>query len=99
MTWEMTTKDGAPASITPIDSKEVKALSEAMKLVWGKEPNFFRIGGSVPIVSEMERILGVVSVLTGFGLPDDSIHSPNEKLSLGTWYRGIDTLIHFILNL
>jgi len=99
VTWEMGSKDGAPASITPIDSKEVGALFDALKLVWGKEPNFFRIGGSVPIVAEMERILGAVSVLTGFGLPDDNIHSPNEKLSLETWYRGIDTLIHFLYNL
>jgi len=99
VTWDLFASGGAPASITPIDTKEVLALSKALKTVWGKEPNFFRIGGSVPIVAEMERILGVVSVLTGFGLPDDSIHSPNEKLSLQTWYRGIDTLIHFIFNL
>jgi acetylornithine deacetylase/succinyl-diaminopimelate desuccinylase-like protein len=99
VTWKMNTTGGAPASIVPIDSEEVKALSDAMKTIWGKQPLFFRVGGSVPIVAEMERILGVVSVLTGFGLPDDNIHSPNEKLSLETWYRGIDTLIHFIYNL
>jgi len=99
VTWKMNTRGGAPASTVPIDSEEVKALSDAMKTVWGKQPLFFRVGGSVPIVAEMERILGVVSVLTGFGLPDDNIHSPNEKLSLETWYRGIDTLIHFIYNL
>ena len=99
VTWKIIEHEGGGASIIPTDSKEVKALSDAMKTVWGKEPNFFRIGGSIPIVAEMERILGVVTVLTGFGLPDDSIHSPNEKLSLETWYRGIDTLIHFIYNL
>ncbi len=99
VTWKLHKGGGAVATITPIDSKEVLALSAAMKTVWGKEPNFFRIGGSIPIVADMERILGVVSVLTGFGLPDDNIHSPNEKLSLETWYRGIDTLIHFIFNL
>jgi acetylornithine deacetylase/succinyl-diaminopimelate desuccinylase-like protein len=43
----------------------------------------------------MQQVLGVDSVLTGFGLPDDRIHSPNEQLHLPTWYRGIEALIHF----
>jgi acetylornithine deacetylase/succinyl-diaminopimelate desuccinylase-like protein len=47
----------------------------------------------------MQRILGVDSVLTGFGLPGDNIHAPNEHLHLNTWYRGIDALIHFLFNL
>jgi acetylornithine deacetylase/succinyl-diaminopimelate desuccinylase-like protein len=47
----------------------------------------------------MQEILGAESVLTGFSRPDDNIHSPNEKLHLETWYKGIDSLIHFVYNL
>jgi len=52
----------------------------------------------VPIVADMQRILNAPSVLTGFGLPDDAIHGPNERLHLPTWYRGIEALIHFLYN-
>jgi len=70
-----------------------------METVWGKRPVFKREGGSVPVVTQFQRILGVESVNTGFALPDDNMHSPNEKMHLPTWYRGIDTFIHFIFNL
>jgi acetylornithine deacetylase/succinyl-diaminopimelate desuccinylase-like protein len=53
----------------------------------------------VPVVTQFQRILGVESVNTGFALPDDNMHSPNEKMHLPTWYRGIDTFIHFFYNL
>ena len=66
--------------------------------MWGIRPVLKREGGSVPVVGDMQRILSVDSVLTGFGLPDDNLHAPNEKLHLPTWYRGIDTFIHFLYN-
>jgi len=50
-------------------------------------------------VAQMQRVLGIESVVAGFGLPDDNVHAPNEKLHLPTWYRGIEALIHFFLNL
>jgi len=49
-------------------------------------------------VADMQKILGIDSVLTGFGLPDDRIHSPNEKLDLPTWRKGVRALIHFFYN-
>ena len=70
-----------------------------METVWGKRPVFKREGGSVPVVTQFQQILGVESVNTGFGLPDDNMHSPNEKMHLPTWRRGIDALIHFFFNL
>ncbi len=97
--WEMIDLSGAPASVTDRDLPAVKALYDALQTVWGKEPVYRREGGSVPVTAEMEEILGLESVLTGFGLPEDNIHAPNEKLHLPTWYRGIDTLIHFFYNL
>lgn len=90
---------GCPASISDRNSSYVKAMEEAMEAVWNRKPLFKREGGSVPVVGEFQEILGVESVNTGFALPNDNMHSPNEKLHLPTWYRGIDALINFFLNL
>jgi len=75
-----------------------KALAAAFEEVWGTSPAFKREGGSVPVVADMQDILGIDSVLTGFGLPDDRIHSPNEKLDLPTWKKGVHALIYFFFN-
>ena len=99
ITWEVEQMAGGPASITPRDSIGVKALAKAMQQVWGVEPVYKREGGSVPVVAQMSQILGVDSVMTGFGLPNDNLHAPNEKLTLAPWYNGIDTLIYFFHNL
>ena len=56
-------------------------------------------GGSVPVVGDIQKLLGADTVLTGFGLPDDRIHSPNERLHLPTWYKGIEALVHFFYNM
>jgi len=90
---------GGPASISDRHSPGVEAMSRAMEQVWGMRPIFRREGGSVPVVAQFQQLLGIESVNAGFGLPDDNFHSPNEKLHLPTWYRGIDTLIHFLYNL
>jgi acetylornithine deacetylase/succinyl-diaminopimelate desuccinylase-like protein len=97
--WELDKLSGAPASISDIKQPAVKALEAAMQTVWGVRPFFKREGGSIPVVGQMQAILGIESVLTGFGLPDDNLHAPNEKLHLPTWRRGIDTLINFFFNL
>lgn len=97
--WEIKVEHGGNPSISKRDGVGVKAMSNAMSTVWGTPPLFKREGGSIPVVGEMQKILGIESVLTGFGLPDDRIHSPNEKQDLPTWYRGIDALIHFFYNL
>jgi acetylornithine deacetylase/succinyl-diaminopimelate desuccinylase-like protein len=97
--WELTVMAGGPASVTDINQPGTRALARSMQAVWGKAPVFKREGGSIPVVSDMQNILGIDSVLTGFGLPDDNLHAPNEKLHLPTWYRGIDALIHFFYNL
>lgn len=97
--WEITKMNGSPACFADRDSKATQALALALEKVWGKKPVYKREGGSVPIVSDMQEILDVQSVLTGFGLPDDNIHAPNEKLHLPTWFLGIDALIHFFYTL
>ncbi len=93
--WEVIEHAGNPASITNLDIPAVKALQQALEQVWGVPPVFRREGGSVPVVAEMQKLLGVESALTGFGLPDDNLHAPNEKIHLPTFYKGIDALIWF----
>lgn len=97
--WEVIPMHGGHPSISDRDLPATKALAKALETVWGRAPVFKREGGSVPVVGDMQRILGVDSVLTGFGLPDDNIHSPNERLDLETWYKGIMALVHFFYNL
>ena len=97
--WELDKFSGSPASISDLNQPGARALGTALEQVWGVQPLFRREGGSIPVVGQMQTILGIESVLTGFGLPDDNLHAPNEKMHLPTWYRGIDALIHFFFNL
>ena len=96
--WELLSLHNAGAAITDVNSAGVKAMDEALKTVWGKRPLYRREGGSIGVVVQLQEYAGVESVLTGFGLPEDNIHSPNEKLHLPTWHKGIDALVHFFHN-
>lgn len=73
----------------------VQAMAKAFERVFGTPPGWLRGGGSVGVVAEFQSVLGVPVVLTGFGLPDDNTHAPNEKLHLPNFYRGIESLIHY----
>lgn len=86
---------GGEAAVTPTDSVAYKAASKAMEKTFGKTPIPLRTGGSIPIVTMFERVLGIKSVLFGFGLDSDAIHSPNEKFGLFNYYKGIETLPYF----
>jgi acetylornithine deacetylase/succinyl-diaminopimelate desuccinylase-like protein len=97
--WELTTFGGGPPCFTERDLPATRALVQALESVWGKSVVYKREGGSIPVVAGVRSILGVSSVLTGFGLPDDNAHAPNEKLDLPTWYRGIEALIQFFFNM
>jgi len=97
--WSLIPMHGGPASISDRNSVYIKALERALETVWHTQPVYKREGGSVPVVLDFQQILGVETVNTGFSMPDDNMHSPNEKLHLPTWYRGIDSFIHFYFNL
>jgi acetylornithine deacetylase/succinyl-diaminopimelate desuccinylase-like protein len=99
ITWILIPMHGGPASISDRNSRYIKALVRALETVWQKAPVYKREGGSVPVVLDFQQILGVETVNTGFSMADDNMHSPNEKLHLPTWYRGIDAFIHFFFNL
>ncbi|MBT8190074.1 MAG: dipeptidase [Saprospiraceae bacterium] len=82
---------GFPA-VTPTDTVEYKAAHKAMEATFGKTPIPLRSGGSIPIVAMFEEVFGVKSVLMGFGLDSDSIHSPNEHYGIFNYYKGIETI-------
>ncbi len=85
------TLHGGKPAITPIESPGVKAAIIALTKAFGKTPLYQREGGSIPIVVQFEEILGISTVLLGFGLPDENSHSPNEFLNLDNFYGGIRT--------
>jgi acetylornithine deacetylase/succinyl-diaminopimelate desuccinylase-like protein len=94
--WELIKMTGGPATVTDRNIPGVIAMSKALEATWGMPPLFRREGGSVPVVAQMQKYLGIESVLTGFGLPDDNLHAPNEKIHLPTFFRGIDAIIRFL---
>ncbi len=85
---------GAPY-VTPTDLPAYRAAEKAVEETFGKKPLPFYSGGSIPIISGFENILGIKSVLMGFGLDIDAIHSPNESYGLDNFYKGIQTIVKF----
>ncbi|MFZ1750909.1 MAG: dipeptidase [Saprospiraceae bacterium] len=86
---------GGEAAVTPSDTAEYKAAALAMRDTYGKDPIPVRGGGSIPIVALFEEVLKVKTVLMGFGLDSDDIHSPNEHYGLFNFYKGIETIPYF----
>lgn len=92
---KVTPHHGGSPAVVPIDSIEYKASYQAMEKTFGKAPIPQRAGGSIPIVALFEKVLGVKSVLMGFGLDSDDIHSPDEHFGLFNYYKGIETIPYF----
>ena len=86
---------GGEAYVSPLDMPAYKAAEKAYETTFGKRPIPTRSGGSIPIVSGFERILGTKSILMGFGLGEDAIHSPNENYKLEHFFKGIETIPYF----
>lgn len=95
---KVTPHHGGEPAVTPIDSLEYKAASLAMEESYGKKPIPMRSGGSIPIVALFEKVLGLKTILMGFGLDSDAIHSPNEHYGLFNYYKGIETIPLFYKN-
>jgi acetylornithine deacetylase/succinyl-diaminopimelate desuccinylase-like protein len=94
---KVTPHHGGKAAVTPTDTIEYKAASKAMSKSFGKAPLPQRSGGSIPIVALFESILGIKTVLLGFGLDSDDIHSPNEHYGLFNFYKGIETIPYYYM--
>ena len=86
---------GGEPVVTPTDSIAYKAAAKAMETTFGKKPIPTRGGGSIPIVALFEKELGLKSVLMGFGLDSDALHSPNEHYGIENYYKGIETIPYF----
>jgi acetylornithine deacetylase/succinyl-diaminopimelate desuccinylase-like protein len=84
------------ACLIPVNNPYVQAATRALHEVWGKDTVFIRSGGSIPIVGDFARHLGLPSVMMGFGLPDDNLHAPNEKFHIKNLELGIVSLIRFL---
>jgi acetylornithine deacetylase/succinyl-diaminopimelate desuccinylase-like protein len=97
--WELKMMTSDPASLTDMDFYGTRCFAQAIGEIWRIPPVYQRGGGSIPIVSHMQKILGLESVLSGFSLPEDNIHSPNERLDLDVFKKGIDTTIHFLYSI
>lgn len=96
VTYNLQAVGAAPASVTDLSDPAVAAAVVACKETFGVEPVFMREGGSIPVVSEFQAILGVETILLGFGLAGDNIHAPNERFYLPNYYNGIETTIRFL---
>ena len=79
-----------------VDNPYIQAATTALREVWGQETVFIRSGGSIPVVGDFDRNLGIPSVMMGFGLPDDNIHAPNEKFCLKNFELGIESVVRFL---
>jgi acetylornithine deacetylase/succinyl-diaminopimelate desuccinylase-like protein len=89
---------GAPAYLADSNTPGLSKFIEVLKATWGVQPLMKREGGSIPVATAMQQILGIDSIITGFGLPDDKIHSPNERMHLPTHHKGVEALIRFFLS-
>jgi acetylornithine deacetylase/succinyl-diaminopimelate desuccinylase-like protein len=83
---------GAPA-LTELDSPPVRLAARALEEAFGKAPRFHRMGGSIPVVAELEKRLGLKSVLVGFASPNGNFHAPNEWMPLDNYRGGMDALV------
>ncbi|MGO4882074.1 MAG: dipeptidase [Bryobacteraceae bacterium] len=96
VTAELKLIHAAPPSLVNPDNPFIHAAAAAMSEIFGKPTVYIRSGGSIPIVAAFEASLGIPSVMMGFGLPDDNLHAPNEKLHLPNFYRGIEAVARYL---
>jgi len=92
---ELRVLSAGPAIMVDPNHPAIQTAARAFSEMFGKPTVFTRSGGSIPVVGDFANHLGIPSILMGFGLPDDCLHSPNEKYCLANYYRGIMTIAHF----
>jgi acetylornithine deacetylase/succinyl-diaminopimelate desuccinylase-like protein len=92
---EVRVLSAGPGLMVNTDHGAIRVAAKAFSDIFGKPTVFTRSGGSIPIVGDFATHLGIPTILMGFGLPDDGLHSPNEKYKIRNYYDGIRTLAHF----
>lgn len=95
VTVKVTPSHGGQGYVCPIDQPAYQAAEKAVGIAFGKKPLAVRRGGSIPIISTFEQVLGIKTVLMGFGLEQNAIHSPNESCRLDFFYKGIESVAEF----
>lgn len=99
ITWSLNPfRGGGAAVLTDPDTPHARKLAAALETTWNHPVAYRREGGSINVVTDMKEILGADTILSGFGLPDDRIHSPNERLHLPTWRRGSEALLRYLFS-
>lgn len=93
---EVRVLSGAPGLVVNPDHPAIRVAAQAFGAVFGKKTVFVRSGGSIPIVGDFANHLGIPTILMGFGLPDDGLHSPNEKYKIENYFLGIRTVARFL---
>jgi acetylornithine deacetylase/succinyl-diaminopimelate desuccinylase-like protein len=92
---EVKVLSAAPAVMVNPDHPAIDTAAKAFSDILKRDTVFIRSGGSIPIVGDFAKNLGIPTILMGFGLPDDGLHSPNEKYKIDNYYTGIMTISHF----
>ncbi len=98
VTVKVTNLHGGRPYVSPVDSPAYRAAAMALETTFGKRPIPVRSGGSIPVIAAFEKTLGIKSILMGFGLSDDAIHSPNENFPLENLFKGIESVSYFYQN-
>jgi acetylornithine deacetylase/succinyl-diaminopimelate desuccinylase-like protein len=91
---EVKVLSASPGLVVDPDHRAIDVAAKAFGDVFGKQTVFTRSGGSIPIVGDFAKHLGIPTILMGFGLPDDGLHSPNEKYKIENYFLGIMTIAH-----
>jgi acetylornithine deacetylase/succinyl-diaminopimelate desuccinylase-like protein len=90
---------GGHGALINLDSTYMHAAHQVLQQVFGNAPVYEREGGSIPVVSTFQKVLGIDSIMLGFGLPDDGLHSPNERFYLPNFYNGIEAVIRYFAEI
>ena len=96
VTVEVKRLHGGHGALINRDSKYMQAAARVLQGVFGNAPVYEREGGSIPVVATFQKVLGIDSILLGYGLPDDGLHSPNERFYLPNFYKGIEATIRYL---
>lgn len=99
ISWEVRQLSSDPASITDMDFYATQSFTKTLEKIFGKKPVFKREGGSIPIVTYIQNELGLESVMSGFSIPEDRVHSPNERFDLDLFEKGIEVVIDFFFRI
>jgi acetylornithine deacetylase/succinyl-diaminopimelate desuccinylase-like protein len=90
---------GGHGALINLDSTYMRAAHQVLQQVFGHAPVYEREGGSIPVVATFQKVLGIDSIMLGFGLPDDNLHSPDERFYLPNFYNGIETVIRYFAEI